>query len=57
MASHLRKGAEHHRRAAEQLDRWADGPIEVPEQVASLLRTDDPAWALAGKAPESDRVH
>ena len=48
MATQLRNQAESSRRAAEQLDRWADGPIEAPDQAASILRSADPRWSLDG---------
>ena len=48
MATQLRNRAESSRRVAEQFDRWADGPMDVPDQAASILRNADPRWSLDG---------
>lgn len=52
----LRNRAESSRRQARELDRWADEPIELPSEVESLLRSDDPLWTLTGKASSTDKI-
>ena len=49
MVTELRNRAHGSRRAAEQFDRWADGPIDVPDHAASILRSADPRWSLNGR--------
>jgi hypothetical protein len=56
IAVELRNRAEDSRRAAEQLERWASEPFDVPAEATAVIRSADPLWQTAGKPPGSDKV-
>jgi hypothetical protein len=55
MIRELRNRAESARRAAEQLDRWADEGIEIPGELQKIIGSKEPlAWLFEGIPPKTN---